>query len=603
MRISTPDLYINATNTFDQQEINLNSLQGMISLGKQIVSASDDPIGAAEVVNFKNEIDKFNQYIRNGAAAENALEYEESVLQTVTDLYQRLIELTVQAGNTTLVAADRIAIAEEMTQRLQELEQLANIKDSNGDYIFSGFNTNQAPVFQDASGKFNYMGDEGQRYVALGTSTLVAASDTAKQIFFNIPTDVINVITNTGIASTTSTAGSLVNAGTLPVVGPFDLIINNIAISAPILDGVSTTDAASSALAIANAVNSSYSLDEVRAIVNATTVNLGIYTPNTIAANEFVINGISIIDTIGTEVSLMNEINLATAQTGVVVTQPGGAGTAMILSAKDGRNIQLQTLGTSATASFANFNLTAGPLNKVMAGTITLISHQDFTIGGANPSHAGFTAGTYNLSLNTGTGVISQAQVVEIIADITQTYSIIFNAGGTTFNIIQDSNPTAPITGFANVTYVPGQSIVFEGISVTITGTPNAGDTFGVTLKKQATQDAFTSIQNLITSITAYSGNPTQLSYEVGLGLSNLYNAQNAMVQARTEIGARLNVIESSNDFNETLRILAQKNKSLVQDLDYSAAITQLTEYNFALQAAMQSFLKIQGISLFNFLV
>ncbi|MBN9286692.1 MAG: flagellar hook-associated protein 3 [Gammaproteobacteria bacterium 39-13] len=602
MRISTVDIYLNAINNFEQQQLLLNDTENKISVGKRIIVASDDPIGATQAINLRYQMNKFDQFIKNSTTAENALEYEDSILDAVTSLYQRLIELTIQAGNTVLVDSDRNAIAVEMTERLQELTDLVNERSANGDYLFSGFDTNIMPVIQDTNGVYHFRGDEGQRDVMLGTSTFVAISDSGKEIFFNIPTQRINGSGNDGLATVTSPASSLVTAGTVPPIGPNDLIISQIAIPAPILDGVSTSDAASSALAIANAINSQYVNHKVRAVANATQVDLGIYTPGTIGTNEFVINGIEIIDTGGTEASLMSAISAMASQSGVTVSQPGGPGTNMMLSAADGRNIQLQTLGTSPAATFANFNLTAGTLDQVMVGTVSLRAHQDFSIGGALPSAAGFSAGIYPLSTNTGTGIISQPQVIDNIADPTQTYSIIFNAGGTTFNIVSDADPTTPLAGFANVTYAPGKTISFNGISLNITGIPNGGDVFGVSLVDVSTQDIFTSIQQIIKNITSYSSDPVQFSYEIGLGLNNLYDAQNVLIKTRTLVGARLNVVESAKGFNETLKLLSQKNLSLIEDLDYSQAITKLTQTSFALQAAMQSFVQIQNLNIFAFL-
>jgi flagellar hook-associated protein 3 FlgL len=41
---------------------------------------------------------------------------------------------------------------------------------------------------------------------------------------------------------------------------------------------------------------------------------------------------------------------------------------------------------------------------------------------------------------------------------------------------------------------------------------------------------------------------------------------------------------------------------SAVQDVDYAEAISRLNNQQLTLQAAQQTFIKVQGLSLFNFL-
>ncbi len=600
MRISTNDLYQRTGTNFNHQESQLYNIQAKISTGKRILEPSDDPIGSTQALNLRHETSMIQQYQRNIDVASNSLEYEDAVLDSIEKIYQRVRELTIQAGNGSLTNLDRNSIAAELEERLDELLDLVNSRNANGDYIFSGFDIDKQAVIRDINGNYVFQGDEGQKSIIVGSGSLVNVTDSAKAVFFNIPTDRVNGVANKGLATFTTVAAGLVNAGTLNPLSAVDLKINNIAIPATKSDGVSTSDATASAIAIANAINNVYDQHQVRAVVNSNTFNLGVFTPNPVATNNLVINGVDIVDAIGSEATLITAINAATEQTGVTVSQPGGAGTALILTASDGRNIQLQTNGTS-TANFANFNLTAGALNQVQKSTITLRSHQAYTIGGANPAYAGLMAGTTALSTNTGTGAISQPVIISTIADTNQTYSIVFNAGGTTYNIVDDANPSQPLAGFANLPYVQGQDIEFNGVKVNITGLPNAGDIFGITFETLGSQDIFTSIKNIITNIKTIS-DPIHLSYQIGLGIDNLAFAEEILLQTRAKVGARLNIVESQKSYHETLKILAETSLSQIQDLDYSTAITELSQYSFALQAAQQSFIKVQSLNIFNFL-
>ncbi len=601
MRVSTVDLYRRTVDNLTIQQAAINDLQLKISAGKKIINASDDPIGATKASNLRYEISKFAQFIKNSDSAKSLLEYEDSILDSVSKLYQRLRELAISAGNASLGRDDREAVATEMEERLNELQDLVNAKDANGDYLFSGFKSQTQTVIKSASGQFVFQGDEGKRNVSLSDTTLLTVLDSGKNIFFNIPTDRVNGTSIVGVATETSASSTLVNSGTLTPLASTDLLINNVAIPASEIDGISTTDPSSSAISIASAINSKIADHGVHAIVDPTVCDLGVYTPGALTANEFKINGVSIVDLFGTEDSLMQAVNVLSEQTGVIAIQPGGAGTAIMLTAEDGRNIQLQTSG-GATASFANFDLTAGALNQVQRSTVTLRSHEPFNIQGAQPFNAGFAAGTYINSTNAGTGLITQPIIINTIENVNESYSIIFNNPPSTFSIVADSDPLHPLDDFNNVTYVPNQNIDFKGIRVAITGAPSAGDTFGIDLIAKPTQDIFTTIDTLITSIRGLGADPTRFSYEIGQGLNSINYSESRLIEARAEVGVRVNIADSQKDFNDKLNILTQSILSEVEDLDYTAAITKLTQNSFILQAAQQSFVKVQGLSIFNYL-
>ena len=70
----------------------------------------------------------------------------------------------------------------------------------------------------------------------------------------------------------------------------------------------------------------------------------------------------------------------------------------------------------------------------------------------------------------------------------------------------------------------------------------------------------------------------------------------------RSQIGSRMNEIESLASLNEDLTLQYQQTLTDLQDLDYAKAISDLTRKQTDLQAAQQSFVKISQLSLFNYL-
>lgn len=216
-----------------------------------------------------------------------------------------------------------------------------------------------------------------------------------------------------GPGPVTSTNSGLVTSGTLPTLNLNDLTINNIAITASssTSDGSSTTDNAASSIALAAAINQSTTAHGVIATVNPNIVDLGVPSFGNLAVGDFSINGVPITGVNANATDLLGLINAQTATTGVVAAQPGGAGTSIMLTANDSRNVQLMTDGTQATgASFANFDLNSGTaLNQVQRGSISLATtnNQGIIIGGPNPGHASLTAGPQSGIVQTSSDTIN----------------------------------------------------------------------------------------------------------------------------------------------------------------------------------------------------
>lgn len=94
----------------------------------------------------------------------------------------------------------------------------------------------------------------------------------------------------------------------------------------------------------------------------------------------------------------------------------------------------------------------------------------------------------------------------------------------------------------------------------------------------------------------------SQASYDklIADSLGNLDNAQETILRTQTEIGGRMNQLESTGDFLENSSLYAKDIRSQLQDVDYAEAISNLSFQSFVLQAAQQSFAKTSQLSLFD---
>lgn len=107
-------------------------------------------------------------------------------------------------------------------------------------------------------------------------------------------------------------------------------------------------------------------------------------------------------------------------------------------------------------------------------------------------------------------------------------------------------------------------------------------------------QDVFTTLYSLATEFEADTANTDRIT--------ELDNAINNVLEVRARIGARLNAIDREEQVNLAYSVQLQSTLSDVQDLDLAEAATELNRQTVVLQAAQQAFIRVQGLSLFNYL-
>lgn len=162
MRISTAQYYRVNAEQMQARQNKVAESQAKLGSGKQMLHPSEDPGKADLISRLEAAKELQGVYKRNIDAAETRLTSEETVLTSMTQIMQRITELTIQAGNDTLAVADREVIGAEVRAMRDELLNLSNTQDLNGNYIFSG-NKVESPAFvEDALGVVSYNGDYGR---------------------------------------------------------------------------------------------------------------------------------------------------------------------------------------------------------------------------------------------------------------------------------------------------------------------------------------------------------------------------------------------------------------------------------------------------------
>lgn len=187
MRISTMQQFNTGVRSILTNQASTSKTQQQISTGRRVLTPADDPVASTRILQLQQDISLREQYQDNVSASKNRLNLEESILNGITDSIQRVRELTVQAGNGSQTFDDRKAIAAEIDNRLDAIVDLMNTKDASNTYIFSGFKGETVPFQQRPGGGVTYHGDDGERFLEIGSSTMVQTNDSGKGLFIDIP--------------------------------------------------------------------------------------------------------------------------------------------------------------------------------------------------------------------------------------------------------------------------------------------------------------------------------------------------------------------------------------------------------------------------------
>lgn len=113
--------------------------------------------------------------------------------------------------------------------------------------------------------------------------------------------------------------------------------------------------------------------------------------------------------------------------------------------------------------------------------------------------------------------------------------------------------------------------------------------------------DVFSAVQDLITLAgQSTTGAGWQTAY--ASALDGIQRARDHVTDMRASVGSRLRVAEDVAAALETRSVQIQESLSELRDLDYAEATARLNLQQTALQAAMLSYQRVQGLSLFDYL-
>jgi flagellar hook-associated protein 3 FlgL len=117
--------------------------------------------------------------------------------------------------------------------------------------------------------------------------------------------------------------------------------------------------------------------------------------------------------------------------------------------------------------------------------------------------------------------------------------------------------------------------------------------------------DVFATLSNIVTLLnTPITDATTRATFEAGLAtaISNLQGTLDNVLTIRAGVGSKLNELDALDNAGSDRALQYSKSLSDLEDLDYTAALSDLAKQQTIMEAAQKSFVATTSLSLFKFI-
>ena len=141
LTINTNVASLNAQRNLGTSQSSLNKSMQRLSSGLRINSAKDDAAGLAISSRMTSQIRGINQSVRNANDGISLAQTAEGAMGEITNILQRMRELTIQSANDSNSASDRESLQEEVSSLISEIDRIAATTEFNETKVLNGAGT------------------------------------------------------------------------------------------------------------------------------------------------------------------------------------------------------------------------------------------------------------------------------------------------------------------------------------------------------------------------------------------------------------------------------------------------------------------------------
>lgn len=203
MRVSTAQFYLQSALQMSNKTSDVNEQMAYLSSGKRVLTAKDDAVAFGTLAGYKDDLANIEKYNRNINQAENHNSLQEVLFADAQLILDRVKQDMLAANNGRMSNEDLQSIATQVKNSLNQLFDIANSQDESGDYIFSGYQTEQKPFSQQIDNSVTYNGDSGNRELQVAKNIKIPTSQNGEAAFNQVQ----NATGDFSAAYTTNTSG------------------------------------------------------------------------------------------------------------------------------------------------------------------------------------------------------------------------------------------------------------------------------------------------------------------------------------------------------------------------------------------------------------
>lgn len=188
MRVTTNMQYQHSIRALQSTSERLEKANNQMTTGDKFTTAGENPSGMASKLSLTGKIESYQQFNTNAGLLDSSLTLEGTVLTSTTTSLQSAYSKVQQSQSGAISTSDRKSIASELVQLQNQIYDLMNSKNADGEYIFGGNQSQTQPFVKDSSGAYLFQGDTGQRMIQVSPSVNIASNDSGLSVFQSVPT-------------------------------------------------------------------------------------------------------------------------------------------------------------------------------------------------------------------------------------------------------------------------------------------------------------------------------------------------------------------------------------------------------------------------------
>jgi len=551
--INTNVMSLNAQRQLNKTQAASNEAMERLSSGLRINSAKDDAAGLAISTSMNSQITGLTQAVRNSNDGISMAQTAEGAMDEMTNILQRMRELSVQSANDTNSSENRIAIQEEVDQLSSEIDRIAETTEFNGKKLLDG---------------------------SSGSTTLQIGANSGQTLTFSIDSVTANDLGLNGNLNKEDVNGGRVTGGTDIDASSID--INGVSIGAYDTD----KDFGNSAGNMANVINQNSA--ETGVTASAYNIVQGDAIDTIGSAVSGVTSGLSIqvgdnaAVTLGATSSMDNLVETINRDVTGVTASLGDKGELLITN-DTGANITIS--GTTSGSG-----LTEIKADGAQYGYLALKSTDDgpIQVNDHNNPGAATNASEFGFSIVNGADSIIATAQADSADGITAADGVQINGVdlvntaatdiGTTITAInaisEETGVTATLSGTGNI-----QFSTADGSAVEITSTADKQSDRNAALIKLGLNQEMGGkvIDSLGTNVSTMAGASSTID-KVDAALDKIS-------ASRANLGAIQNRLDSTISNLENVSQNLSASNSRIQDADFAAETSNLSKAQILQQA------------------